>query len=432
MNRKLAIIFCLISLVIVLSILQIHHPTKVQAAGAQIFVSSTGVGTDCTQSEPCLFTHGLSIASDGDTIYFATGMYTGSTIDPIITITKGVTLIGGWDGDETGEVVIDPDDYETEIDGESARSLIKVDSPSDVHDVSIIGFTLINGHSQFGGAINVTNGRTIIENNSIKNNYASSYGGGIYAAAQDGLVVRKNLFFENSTEYGGGGLHINRLSEPEVALIENNHFLANFTGTTGYGGAIEVSRSAAIINANRIANTTIASSAILVTSNELVQITNNFIYWDSYFSTNPAAINIWYAEGETTHVINNTIVNAKEGVNDTMTANANITNNIFYNCGKSIDLETDSNFTGSNNLFYENDDDPLFLDDPIIDESPRFVDKDNFDYHIKKDSPAVDAGAVVSLSTDFDGENRPSGSGYDIGADEVISDYLNYLPLITR
>jgi hypothetical protein len=95
-------------------------------------------------------------------------------------------------------------------------------------------------------------------------------------------------------------------------------------------------------------------------------------------------------------------------------------------------MEAEGNFTGTNNLFYNNSNDPIFLDNPIVDESPFFVDKDNYDYHITKDSPAVDAGAVVSLLTDFDGENRPSGSGFDIGADEVMSDFLNYLPLMMR
>ena len=313
-------------------VIQPFEPSTVHAEGLDIFVSADGTGTDCTQAAPCQPSQGLVNATDGDTIYFAEGTYTSSTTDPILTVTKGVALVGGWDGAPTGVLVIDPDDYEAEFDGGGSRGLFRINSPSDVYDVSISGFVLRYGRTQFGGAIEVLDGTTIIENNAIEENYANSFGGGVYVTAQDGLVVRNNLFFSNTAQHGGGGLHLNRLSNPEAAVIENNIFLANATDSGGYGGAIDVSRSAAIINANRISNTSNSSSAILVTSAELVQITNNFIAWDTYAYANGAAINIYYEDGEETQVINNTIVNARTGIDDTLTAKANITNNIFYNC----------------------------------------------------------------------------------------------------
>jgi hypothetical protein len=342
-----------------------------------------------------------------------------------------VALIGGWNGAPTGDVVIDPDEYETEFDGSGDRGLLSINSPSSADVVSISGFVLRRGCSEFGGAIEVLDGTTIIENNAIEENYANSFGGGVHVTAQDGLVVRNNLFFSNTAQYGGGGLFLERNNQPETAVIEDNIFLANATYPGGYGGAIRLSSSAAIINANRISNTSNSSSSIEVTSEELVQITNNFIYWDTYASGNAVAVEIWYDTGEETQVINNTIVNAHLGINDVLKGKANITNNIFYNCWKSIDFATESNFVGTNNLFYNNTSDPLLLSNPVTGLDPLFVNAASQNYHIQKDSPAVDAGAVVTLDHDFDGDARPIGDGYDIGADEW-NIFQNYLPLILR
>src|SRR5439155_24189933 len=43
------------------------------------------------------------------------------------------------------------------------------------------------------------------------------------------------------------------------------------------------------------------------------------------------------------------------------------------------------------------------------------------DYHLKSTSPAIDAGTPVGApSTDFDGNPRPQGKGYDIGPYEYF------------
>ena len=97
----------------------------------------------------------------------------------------------------------------------------------------------------------------------------------------------------------------------------------------------------------------------------------------------------------------------------------NIMNNIFSGVGTSISGSPVS-LTGSNNLFYGNSNDPNPLTDPVY-ADPDFIDPLADDYHIGEDSPAVDAGATVALSDDFDGDERPIGEGYDIGADEVES-----------
>jgi len=58
--------------------------------------------------------------------------------------------------------------------------------------------------------------------------------------------------------------------------------------------------------------------------------------------------------------------------------------------------------------------------------NPLFVDLGGSNFHLRPDSPAVDAGVDVGLSEDFDGNPVPYGSAPDIGAYEYGSAFLKY------
>jgi hypothetical protein len=54
-----------------------------------------------------------------------------------------------------------------------------------------------------------------------------------------------------------------------------------------------------------------------------------------------------------------------------------------------------------------------------------FVDVPGNDYHLAPGSPAIDAGLdLPDVTDDIDGEARPSGSAYDVGADEFEGDII--------
>ena len=44
----------------------------------------------------------------------------------------------------------------------------------------------------------------------------------------------------------------------------------------------------------------------------------------------------------------------------------------------------------------------------------------NEDYHLLPSSPCIDAGVKTYIDVDIDGNKRPQGSGYDIGAYEYV------------
>ncbi len=59
---------------------------------------------------------------------------------------------------------------------------------------------------------------------------------------------------------------------------------------------------------------------------------------------------------------------------------------------------------------------------------PDFVDPATDNYHIGSRSAAMDAGTDIGITTDIDGDARPAGAGYNIGADEYW--YGVCLPLV--
>ena len=52
------------------------------------------------------------------------------------------------------------------------------------------------------------------------------------------------------------------------------------------------------------------------------------------------------------------------------------------------------------------------------------------DYHLGSGSAALDAGVDAGMTTDFDGDPRPIGTGFDIGFDEAPLKV--YLPVLLR
>ena len=60
--------------------------------------------------------------------------------------------------------------------------------------------------------------------------------------------------------------------------------------------------------------------------------------------------------------------------------------------------------------------------DDYVEGDPKFVNPSGADFHLQKDSPAIGSGSAIDApSDDFDGNPRPQGDGYDIGAYEYIN-----------
>jgi len=73
-----------------------------------------------------------------------------------------------------------------------------------------------------------------------------------------------------------------------------------------------------------------------------------------------------------------------------------------------------------------------------VEEDPKFVNPSGADFHLQANSPAIDQGASTDApNDDYDGNQRPQGAGYDIGAYEYTESTSSmnkkyYLPYFTE
>lgn len=75
--------------------------------------------------------------------------------------------------------------------------------------------------------------------------------------------------------------------------------------------------------------------------------------------------------------------------------------------------------TGSNNLLFGGTGTaPTYLTGSIL-RDPLLVGAASHDFHLTSASPAIDAGKATGATADFDGQPRPQGTAFDIGAYEL-------------
>jgi len=129
----------------------------------------------------------------------------------------------------------------------------------------------------------------------------------------------------------------------------------------------------------------------------------NNVVKNSIFYNNESR-GIW-APGSGNKIYNNTFVgNGSEAILIWSGGQSDVQNNIFWNTGTPIADPGGSNI--SNNLTT----------------NPNFVNEGSGDFHLQSSSPAIDAGTTLpEVPCDHDGNARPAGSAYDIGAYEYGS-----------
>jgi len=215
---------------------------------------------------------------------------------------------------------------------------------------------LENTSSDDGGGLSASHSTLNIHKSKILENSCSDDGGGLYVVGDSRLSSTSNIVAENIGCAGGGMFLRNSPADISNCLVLHN-------STRGNGGGFSIYKNDHPIN---IVNST-------VTRNMSDGGTGGCYLYDSYYVT-----------------ILNSIFWGNEGAE-------------IEGYGASVSYsDIHGGYPGIGN----------------INEPPRFVDEPGLDYHLLPDSPCIDSGTDSGIDIDYEGDPRPVGAGYDMGADE--------------
>lgn len=290
--------------------------------------------------------------------------------------------------------------------------------------LEITGETILfENNAQRGGGL-FASGKVIIDGTSITDNKAEKEGGGIYLRdGEDSQISRVN-FVRNQAGSFGGGL----VSYRSEALVNGSIFSTNNAGITG--GAMFVNGTVNL-NGNLFASNEGASGGgvALVLPNDISQtqlISNNI--WDGNQGNRADDLYLYGDEesAQSTVITQNTFSGRRPGGGtaikiDRPLSTVHASNNVFYGYNNGLEIVR-AIAKSDHNLYFEiveNEEVGVDQSAGNITADPMFTDYENHVYLPSEGSPAVDAGIEVpQVTTDFEGQIRPQGLGYDIGAFE--------------
>jgi len=294
-----------------------------------------------------------------------------------------------------------------------------------------------------GGGMYISGGTVSLRENQVLDNVGHvSYmgsGGGIDLETLSSAEVLTNTIrgnkaaTSNYSSYGGGLLLYNSSAVTVAGNRIEDNGTNNSLGGAGFGAGVLVWYSDAHLASNTIISNSVGNplgTGVYIESTTPVTLSNNLIARNAADVCDGAVyVGRSISPASQALLVNNTIAdNGGSGVVAQWYAVVTMTNNLIvtHTVGLTNTHPASSAISADTNLFY-NDSDPItgtnaILEDPLL----------TADYHPGSGSPAIDAGLTIPwLTVDLEGNARPQGAKYDIGAFEEVEGKV-YLPLILK
>lgn len=429
-------------MITVLILLILFSRAAPSASQGNIYYVDT-TGSDVTGDGSLLHPWGSIVyaanqVSAGDTVLINPGIYaggvyvntSGTLADPITFQAHGVGVIIEGSGGERDAFYIEDADYII-VDGLTIRHATRAGIRISLSDHVTVRNCTLADNGTWGLFTDFSNYTTV--------EHCESYGAvnehGIYISnSSDFPTIRSNRLHHNR----GCGLHMNGdISMGGDGIISYGFVENNIIYENGLGGGSG-------INMDGVVHT---------------MLRNNLL-----FANHAGGITIYQIDGGSgshdNKVLNNTIVMASDGrwainIPNSEDTNNQVFNNIAYTAHSwrgsiSIASPTLPGFVSDYNVVmdrFSTDDgntrislaawQALGYDTHSIISTPAqlFVNPAIADYHLTSNSPAVDHGLMLlQVPEDLDGNPRPGGGAYDIGAYELIqtssNSFYQYLPAV--
>ena len=293
------------------------------------------------------------------------------------------------------------------------------------NNVSVSGTQFISNTAggSGGGLLQWNAGYTVTVTNAyFERNRAGADGGGLWSRGN--TIVTGTLVYSNSAATWGGGVYV-----PTGAATVNGSTLSG--NVSARGGGIALNGSTAQVNRSLVLGNSVTTHGggidvwaahlrlinVVVADNHASLGNGVFLYGSSLDALHTTIArnsggqgNGIYVEYDSTLALTNTIlVSQTVGITVTTGNTATLNGVLWFGNG--------ANTGGAGSISAQNvtTGDPAFAADG---------------YHLTSRSAAIDHGVNSGVTSDIDGNRRPMGKGYDLGADEFR--FTIYLPLVMR